>query len=485
MFKENLEAIATLKRLQAENRKPNHSEQLILSKFNGWGAMWQVFKPEHPQHETLKSLLTPEEFTKANASVLNAYYTNTDIVKAVWECVKQLGFKSGKVLEPSCGIGYFLNERADNEWTAIELDPIPAAIAKYLHPTATIYNQGFERTSLPNGCFDLAIGNVPFGGYSVFEPGYDGLLIHNHFIAKCVDLTREGGLIALITSTGTLDAYGNEEFRESLSQKATLIAAIRMPSSTMSNAKTQVTTDLLIFKREPEPNAKWLETVEVLDLPMNQYFLDQPDHVLGEVCLDKLYGNERLAVKSDGRNLTDAIARVIKQLPPCYTEAEISYTKTRLIPSELQNLPVNAFCKLDGQLYQRAAESLEQIPWSHQIAKNLTILEIVNELLERQLHQTDEELASMRAKLNQEYDRYVEMCGYLSGDENKAKMQSDPRYGLLYSLDAEGKKAQIFTKRTTRGYRIPDQCATPKEALLHCLKVQGRVDLGWIAARVS
>jgi adenine-specific DNA methylase len=230
MIKENLEAIATLKTLQTENRKPTHSEQLILSKFNGWGAMWQTFKSEHPQHEALKSLLTTEEFTKANASILNAHYTHPEIVKAVWESVKHLGFKSGRVLEPSCGIGYFLNERADNDWTAVELDPIPAAIAQYLHPTATIYNQGFERTSLPNEYFDLAIGNVPFGSYSVFEPGYDGLMIHNHFISKSIDLVRECGLIALITSTGTLDAEGNEEFRRSLSQKATLIAAIRMPA---------------------------------------------------------------------------------------------------------------------------------------------------------------------------------------------------------------------------------------------------------------
>jgi hypothetical protein len=154
---ECLRAIALVKTLQTENRIPKHSEQLILSKFNGWGAMWQVFKPEHPQNGTLKSLLTPAEFRQANASVLNAYYTNPEIVKTVWNAVKQLAFKSGKVLEPSCGIGYFLNERADNEWTAVELDPIPAAIAKYLHPTATIYNQGFERTSLPNGYFDLAI----------------------------------------------------------------------------------------------------------------------------------------------------------------------------------------------------------------------------------------------------------------------------------------------------------------------------------------
>jgi hypothetical protein len=253
----------------------------------------------------------------------------------------------------------------------------------------------------------------------------------------------------------------------------------------MSNAKTAVTTDLLIFKKEPELDAQWIETGEVQYLPINLYFLDNQSHVLGKVCKDKLYGNERLAVESDGRNLPDAIAKVIEQLLPCYTEAERNFTRTKLIPTELQSLPVNAFCLIDGQLYQRGAETLEARTWSHQIAKNLTILKIVNELLDRQLSQTDEQLTDLRQKLNQEYDRFVGMCGLLSGDDNKAKMQSDPRYGLLYSLDADGKKAQIFTRRTTKGYIIPDQCATSKEALLHCLKVIGKVDIKWIENRVS
>jgi hypothetical protein len=226
-IKDNLRAIATIKGLQSEQRKPTKDELEILEEFNGWGAMWEVFKPDHPKHNELKFWLTKEEFEAANASILNAHYTHPDIVKAVWECVKHLGFNSGKVLEPSCGIGYFINEQPDNDWTAVELDPIPSAIASYLNPKATIYNQGFEKVSLPDGYFDLAIGNVPFGSYSVFEPRYDGLLIHNHFISKSIDLAREGGLIALITSTGTLDSEGNKEFRRSLSEKATLIATAR------------------------------------------------------------------------------------------------------------------------------------------------------------------------------------------------------------------------------------------------------------------
>ena len=181
-IKDNLQAIATLKSLQLTGKNPNADELEILSKFNGWGALWQVFKPEHPNHSLLRKFLSKEEFAQANASILTAYYTNKDVVKWIWEIVEHLGFKSGKVLEPSCGTGYFIDHVS--EWTAVELDLIPAAIAQYLYPNAKIYNKGFEKVSLPDDYFDLAIGNVPFGNYSVFEPRYDGLLIHNHFVSK-------------------------------------------------------------------------------------------------------------------------------------------------------------------------------------------------------------------------------------------------------------------------------------------------------------
>jgi hypothetical protein len=482
MIKENLQAIALLKSLQADNREPSKEEKTTLSKFNGWGAMWQIFKPDHPQHSQLKSLLTPEEFTQANASILNAHYTHTDIVKAMWAVVTHLGFDRGKVLEPSCGIGYFMTHAPRwNLWTAIELDPVPAQIAAYLNPSATIYNQGFEKMSLPDSYFDMAIGNVPFGSYSVFEPRYDGLLIHNHFISKSIDLVREGGLIALITSTGTLDAQGNEEFRRSLCQKAKLIAAIRMPGGTMSNAKTQVTTDLLILKKEPEPKARWIETGDG-QWKMNQYFLAHPEHVLGEVCKDRLYGNERLAVKSDGRDIPSAIAELIKKISPCYLPKQTSQD-IQLIPHELQSLPVNAFCVWKDKLYQRTVGKLIHVE-SNRIRANLEILFIVEELLDRQLYETDEELSNLRQRLNNQYDKFVRQYGYLCNNINKADFGKDPRYGLLCSLEVNGNKAPIFSQRTTRGYTIPSKCTTAKDALLHCLNVKGRVDLDWISERV-
>jgi type I restriction-modification system DNA methylase subunit len=482
---DNLRAIALLKNLQAEKREPNKEEKDTLSKFNGWGAMWQIFKPDHPDHSNLKSLLTTEEFAQANASILNAHYTHPDIIKAMWEAVTHLGFDRGKVLEPSCGIGYFMSHAPKwNLWTAVELDPIPAHIAYYLNPSATIYNQGFEKISLPDGYFDMAIGNVPFGSYSVFEPRYDGLLIHNHFISKSIDLVREGGLIALITSTGTLDAEGNKEFRRSLSEKATLIAAIRMPGGTMSNAKTQVTTDLLIFKREPEPDAKWIETGEILGLPINQYFIDHPEHLLGEVCLDKLYGNDRLALKGDGRDIPMAIAEAIQKIKPCYS-AKPTNQDILLIPRELQHLPVNSFCIWNQEIYQRQQGKLTHTPKGERIQANLEILDIIEELLDRQLYETDDALSNLREKLNNQYDKFVRKYGYLSSDGNKSEFGKDPRYGLLCSLEMNGRKAPIFTQRTTRGYTVPSKCASPKDALVHCLNVKGKVDLDWISARVK
>jgi hypothetical protein len=444
--------------------------------------MWEIFKPDHPKHNELKFWLTESEFEAANASILNAHYTHPEIVKAVWGCVKHLGFKSGKVLEPSCGIGYFLNEQPDNDSTAVELDPIPAAIAQYLNPKATIYNQGFEKTDLPDLYFDLAIGNVPFGSYSVFEPRYDGLLIHNHFISKCIDLVREGGLIALITSTGTLDTDGNREFRRSLSQKSTLITAIRMPSGTMSNAKTQVTTDLLILKRSPEPNAQWIETGEILGLPINQHFIDHPDHLIGEVCKDKLYGNDRLALQSDGRDVGRAIVESIRKIKPCYSEIKTSQD-ILLIPQELQHIPVNSFCVWNQEIYQRGKFKLIHIDKSDRIQANLEIITTVEALLNAQISESDKVVSILRQKLNHQYDRFVRQYGYLASDANQKIMEVDPRYGLLRSLEVNYKKAPIFFQRTTRGYIPPSKCESTKDALLHCLNVKGKVDLNWIAER--
>jgi hypothetical protein len=485
MIKENLEAIALLKRLQGEGIEPKSEEKEILRKFNGWGAMWQIFKPDHKDHETLKSLLTTEEFEHANASILNAYYTDSAIVKAMWDAVNYLGFDKGKVLEPSCGIGYFMSQAPKwNMWTAVEIDPIPAQISHYLNPSAIIYNQGFEKLDLPDGYFDLAIGNVPFGNYSVFEGRYDGLLIHNHFISKSIDLVRENGLIALISSTGTLDTPGNREFRRSLAKKATLISAMRLPSGTFQNAKTSVTTDLLIFKKSPEPDAKWIENGELQGLPINQYFIDNPENLFGEVCVDSLYGSERLALKSDSRDVPMAIAESMEELKPCYS-ALIIKDEIRIIPHELQSLPVNAFCKHEDVIYQRLRNKLVRVKTDKRIWANLVLLRLVERLLDSQVDGSDWELAGLRKELNDCYDDFVALFGLVSSEQNKAEFGSDPRYGLLASLDMGGKKAQIFTERTTRAYEVPDQCGSAKDALLHCLNVKGRVDLGWIESRVS
>ncbi len=483
MIKDNLEAIAVIKRLQTEGSEPTIKQKEILSKFNGWGAMWQIFKPDHKEHKILKALLTKEEFEAANASILNAHYTEPKIVKAMWDAVTHLGFEKGKVLEPSCGIGYFMSHAPKwNMWTAVELDPIAAQIAYYLNPSTTVYNQGFETLDLPDGYFDLAIGNVPFGSYSVFEKRYEGLLIHNHFISKSIDLVRENGLIALITSTGTLDSVGNREFRRSVSSKATLISAMRLPSGSFQNAKTSVTTDLLIFKKSPEPDAKWIDNGELLGLPINQYFIDNPYNLFGQVCIDKLYGGDRLALKNDGIDVPLAIAETMQKIKPCYSGIIIKDEIT-IIPSELQSLPVNAFCKYNDVTYQRLRNKLVRVKTDKKIWANLVLLGLVEKLLDRQVDGSDWELNQLRKELNDCYDEFVALYGLVSSDHNKAEFGSDPRYGLLASLDINGKKAQIFSQRTTRAYEVPDVCNSAKDALLHCLNVKGKVDLGWIAAR--
>ncbi len=250
-----------------------------------------------------------------------------------------------------------------------------------------------------------------------------------------------------------------------------------MPSGTMSNAKTQVTTDLLIFKRQPEPEARWIETGKVLGLPINQYFINHPEHLLGEVCLDKLYGNDRLALKSDERDIPMAIA-----IKPCYS-AKPTSQDILLIPRELQHLPVNSFCIWNQEIYQREQNKLTHFPKGERIQANLQILDIIEELLDRQLYQSDDALINLRQNLNHHYDKFVRKYGYLSSDGNKAEFGKDPRYGFLCSLEVNGRKAPIFTQRTTRGYTVPSKCASAKDALLHCLNVKGKVDLDWIAER--
>jgi N12 class adenine-specific DNA methylase len=217
-------------------------------------------------------------------------------------------------------------------------------------------------------------------------------------------------------------------------------------------------------------------------MPMNQYFLDHPEHILGEVCKDKLYGNARLAVKADGRDIPSAIASAIKEISPCYVPKQTTLD-IQLIPNELQSLSVNAFCIWKDKLYQRTVGKLIHLE-SNRIRANLEILTTVEELLDRQLYETDDQLSSLRQKLNNEYDKFVQRFGYLCSDTNKAEFGKDPRYGLLCSLEANGKKAPIFSQRTTRGYTIPSKCASAKDALLHCLNIKGRVDLQWISERV-
>ena len=484
-IKENLQAIATVKSLQSNGRSPNAEELEMLSKFNGWGALWQVFKPEHPNNSLLRNHLTKEEFELANASILTAYYTNKDVVKWIWEIVEHLGFKSGKgqkVLEPSCGTGYFIDHVCD--WTAVELDPIPAAIAQYLYPNAKVYNQGFEKVSLPDDYFDMAIGNVPFGNYSVFEPRYDGHLIHNHFVSKCIDTVREGGLIALITSTGTLDTLGNHDFRSELADKAKLLTAIRLPSGMMSNANTQVTTDLLVFQKTDELNPIWVETGMCkkfgrIELQLNQIYIKKPENILGEICIDQLYGSDRLAVKADDRNLEEAVKAIYSKLKPCYKDAESK--KIMLVPNELLRIPVDGYCFYEGLVYQRTRNQLIRVE-DERIGAMLKVLGCLNMLLDAQVSDSDL-TETIRGVLNREYDQFVADYGYISSDTNRCFFSSDPRYALLKSLEVEKEKTEIFYKSTTKGYKAPNTCSSPKDALIHCLNTFGKVDIDWIEER--
>ncbi|WP_218080465.1 Eco57I restriction-modification methylase domain-containing protein [Anthocerotibacter panamensis] len=496
----NLEAIRTLKSWQAK-LAPTGEAREVLRRFNGWGALWQVFKEEEQEpwqrraQAELLELLTPEEYERARASILNAHYTAPGVVRAIWDVVQGLGFTGGRVLEPSSGVGYFLSYDpmyARNQWTAVELEPISAAICQALHPEATVYGRGLETVSLPEGYFDLVIGNVPFGSYKPFDSAYAHLRlnIHNYFIARAVDLTRVGGLVVVITSTGTLDTPGNQAFRAWLAQRVNLIGALRLPDTTFKqNAGTEVTTDLLVLQRAEQPVADscWLnlECSGLKDqagkpLLLNAYYREHPAHLLGALTLSTLYRGWRLGLTSD-LDVPRQIART--SWPPCFTPAHATEERGLPIPPDLQDLPDYCYAPWDWQLYQRRGGRLFQVTQDiPKIQAMLALHQLLTQVLQAQAQASDTELAGLQAALSQGYSHFIQQYGYLNAKTNQL-LNQDLRFYALRALEVrKGKiwvKADIFHKRVVQAEQVI-RVQTPADALLHCLNARGRVDMAFI-----
>ncbi|HEY9644987.1 MAG TPA: SNF2-related protein [Chroococcidiopsis sp.] len=522
--KANLAAIRLLKQLEAEQRHAEPDEQAVLVKFAGWGAVADIFtdKPEWTMlHHELQSLLSAAEYESARAATLNAYYTAPEIAAAIYDGLARLGFGGGKILDPSMGATGMFEGTLPEAWgdrtelLGVELDSLSGRIAQQLYPEASIHIRGFEHTILPDDQFDLAITNVPFSEIGVADPEYRGFPIHtlhDYFFVKALDKVRPGGLLAFITSSGTMQSAGSGFVREWLAERANLVGAMRLPSQAFKQvAGTEVTTDLIILQKrgaDVNPNGiTWsrLQPSSILSqdgeaLAINEYYARHPHQMLGILADDKLHPG-RLALNSDGRDLATAIHTAFNTFPadiyhPVIEEAPLQ-SPGILIPPALQDqVKPYGYVLHENQLMQRVGYYLEPIAFEgkklERIKGMLTIRDAVQTVFQVQLQNgADSALQIAQATLNQTYDSFVKTYGCLSQTANKLVFRDDPDYPLLLALeryDRETKtatKTAIFADRVIQSHQEKTTANSPKEALLYSLNERGRVDLDYVARLVG
>lgn len=508
-FRWNIEAIRTLKDIEDEGRLANLEEQEILSKYVGWGGLSEAFDINNSswtkEYLELKNLLTSEEYSSARESTLNAHYTSPIIIKAIYQALENLGFKTGNILEPSCGIGNFMGllpaSMENSKLYGVELDDLTGRIAKQLYQNSEIIIDGFENTNLPDSFFDMAIGNVPFGQYKVADKRYDknNFLIHDYFFAKTIDKVRPGGLIAFITSKGTMDKE-SEQVRKYIAQRADLLGAIRLPNTAFKgNAGTEVTSDIIFLQKRDriidlKPN--WIEIGEDGNgIRMNQYFIDNPEMVLGEMSIvTGRYGLESSCKPLEGEDLKEQLEEAIKNIHGNFLEIEledeISIDENNIIPAD-PNVRNFSFALVEGQVYFRENSQMIKQDLKEENLNRLKamvdIRDITRDLIEAQTEDYgDNEIKDIQNKLNQKYDEFVERFGRLNSKENAKLFDEDSSYALLCSLEIMGEnqeflgKADIFSKRTIRRNIIITEADTPTEALALSISEKARVDLDYM-----
>ena len=521
--KRNIAAIQLLKELELAQRPASPQEQAILVRYSGWGIAADIFttKPEWTEfREALEATLTKEEFAAARASTISAFYTDINITAGIYKGIEQLGFTGGAILDPSMGAtGAFEGTMpaaiaSNSQVTGIELDSISGRIASQLYPDSTVHVRGFQDVALADDHFDLTISNVPFSEVGVSDPRYKNQSVntlHDYFFAKGLDKVRPGGLLVYITSTGTMQSAKGGAFRRYLSDRANLVGAMRLPGDAFKkNAGTEVTTDLIILQKLGEgvvPNGiAWteLEETNILDsdgkpLKTNQYYAQRPELMLGELSDDKLYPG-RLALKGDGRDISEAIRQAFTTMPSgVYQERLVLATESTriLVPPELQSkAKQNGHVVHDGELMIRVGDYLEPSgltgkPYERVIGL-MKVRDTVQKVFDVQLQEgTDEQLEAAQSQLIATYDRFVDEHGYISQRGNKLAYAGDPDYPLLRALekyDLEEKTAQktdIFFKRTIQAYQPKTHADSAKEGLLFSLNELGKVDTEYIARLTS
>lgn len=515
-YKNNIEAIKLLKQLEAEGRLATPEEQEVLAKYVGWGGMPQVFDPDNKswskEYEELKSLLTEEEYNAARSSTLNAHYTDIDIIRTVYDAVMRLGFEGGRILEPAMGVGNFIgaipDKLSNSQFTGVELDSLTGRIAKQLYQDSKIYIQGFETVKLPDDFFDLAISNIPFGNYKLHDPKYNkyNFLIHDYFFAKALDKVRPGGIIAFITSKGTMDKK-NAKIRQYLSERANFIGAIRLPNTTFQkNANTSVTTDVIFLQKKiPGDTYKgesWLNIGYTKDgVPVNEYYVRHPEMMLGTMAFDKsMYGNEReTALKPLDGDLLLAFKEAVNKLPQNIVKP---YT-VNMNPISIEDVVTNSAIKensivlKDGILYQNQKGQLvplrQKVRGKYELVSGtrkeriigmINIRDAMQKVFETQLNDADEmTVKAARDNLNKIYDKFVKKFGYISDNANRLAFNIDPDYYKLTALEqynadtGKYEKTNIFFERTIVKKTKIERVNNASEALAVSLNEKGYIDL--------
>ena len=506
-FRANMDAIHLLKQLESEGRTATADEQAVLSRYTGWGAIPDAFDENKgdwaKEYAELKAALTPEEYEAARGSTLNAHYTSPTVIRAIYDALDNMGFDGGRILEPSCGVGNFFgllpDSMADSQLYGVELDSITGRIARQLYPEAEITVAGFETTNRP-GFYDLAVGNVPFGNYQVFDPEYNhlGFSIHNYFAAKMLDQVRPGGIVAFVTSRYTMDAK-DESARRYLAERGELLGAIRLPNNAFrANAGTDVVSDIIFLQRREKPVTEFPEWVHVGEnedgFTVNRYFLDHPEMVLGVPTAESTqYGRQDYTVAPiEGADLAAQLHEAIKHIHGEYTEREIEQAEVSdIIPAD-PDVRNYSYALVDGNVFYREGTIMVRQDVSAGTAERIKGLmelrDCTRRLIELQtMDAGGAEIVAEQKRLNELYDAFTAKHGLISSRENKRTFDADSSYYLLCSLeilDDDGRlerKSDMFTKRTIQPHRPVEHTETAVEALAVSMNEKARVDMEYMA----
>ena len=510
-YKANMEAIHLLQTLEKEERLATPEEQEILSRYVGWGGIPQAFEESNSswanEYLELKNTLSPEEYSAARASTLNAFYTSPTVIRSMYEVLENMGLKQGNILEPSCGVGNFMGLIPESMGKAnmygVELDPVSGRIAKQLYQKNKIAVQGFEETSYPDSFFDCVIGNVPFGAYQVSDRRYDRhhFMIHDYYIAKSLDLVRPGGVVAVVTSSGTMDKQ-NPAVRQYIANRAELLGAIRLPNNAFQrNANTSVVSDILFFQKRDRASIEEPEWLNLKETPegysVNAYFAEHPEMVLGEFTTESTqYGKQEVTVKpKEGITLEEQLKEAVQNIHGTITELELSDTELEedvvFIPAD-PDVKNFSFTVVNEEVYYRENSVMNcmELPamTAERVKGMVKIRDVTNELIRCQMEEgSDEQITKLQEKLNEEYDIFTAKYGLISSNANKRAFSQDSSYCLLTSLeflDDKGelkRKADIFTKRTIRRAETVTSVDTASEALAVCIGERAGVDLSYMA----